>query len=161
RTPPRPLTLEIGALDRLRFSQAKHEWEIRQYIADDTFFISQTPDAWQKYASRAQWYRKLGEFAKAIKDYQEWIALGRDAATSAHTWDKAWPLRDLALIYLFGPPQFQNFGKALELTHEALSIDPNNPDNHFRHGVAYYRLGQYEEASKHLETARQMWEMLK
>jgi cellobiose-specific phosphotransferase system component IIA len=37
-------------------------------------------------------------------------------------------------------------------------LDPDNADNHFRHGIACYRSGQYREAEDHLRTARGLWE---
>jgi WD40 repeat protein len=155
------LGFEIGALDRLRFSQPKYLIGKRREIAELTNFIKAKPGAWHLYYYRARLYRELGEFESAIGDYQRWIDLDRAAGESRSRSDKAWPLRDLALIYLFGPPSLQDFEKALNLTKEALSLDLENPDNHFRHGVACYRLGDYDSATNHLETARHTWEKQK
>jgi tetratricopeptide (TPR) repeat protein len=152
-----PLGFEFGALDRLRFSQAKHIIEKRRDIADLTNDIRDNPGAWYLYRDRINDYKELGEFENAIADYQRWTNLDNAVGGGRSNSDKAWPLRDLAQIYLFGPPELQNYKEALELTQRALNLDRENPDNHFRHGVACYRLKDYENATNHLEIARRTW----
>jgi tetratricopeptide (TPR) repeat protein len=70
----------------------------------------------------------------------------------------AWPLRDLALVHLFGPSSVRDYEQAFVLTREAVEIEPENADNHFRYGIACYRLERYEEAATHLEVSRQLGE---
>jgi tetratricopeptide (TPR) repeat protein len=102
------------------------------------------------YQNRAKKYRLVGEYDKAIADYLEWIRLDQASPQKAGV-VRAWPLRDLAWVYLSGPSGIQDFEKARALTESALKLDAENVDNQFRHGLACYRLGRYNEAEKSFE----------
>ena len=158
-SPEPPLTAQIGNLDRLRFSQARPLIDMRRDIADFDRKIRESPEAWHLYRYRAEKLQQLGEFEAAAQDYERWIQLDqaaidppRDAAM------RAWPLRDLARLHLFGPRAVRDYARALALTQEALDLEPENPDNHYRHAIACFRLGRYEAAETHLEAARQRYE---
>jgi tetratricopeptide (TPR) repeat protein len=116
-----------------------------------TRLIQESPLNTGYYQHRAERYRKLGEYRNATEDYQRWIELTPGGG-------KAWPLRDLAQLYIEGPTSFRNYETALALLRQALDLEADNPDNHFRYGVACYRLGRYEEAAPHLDAARRHWE---
>jgi WD40 repeat protein/Tfp pilus assembly protein PilF len=157
RTPAR-LELQIQPLDRLRFSQAKQVLELRREVAELTDLIRDDPLNWSYYRYRAERYQRLGEYQSAIEDYHRWIELDEKAGTNRSADARAWPLRDLALVYLQGPSEVRDYAKAAALAHEASELEPQNPDNHFRYGMACYRLGQYDEASLHFENSRSAWQ---
>src|SRR5262249_36134618 len=94
-----PLTLEIRALDRLRFSQQKYVFDNGREVADLTNLIRQSPETWNFSFERARRYQRLNEFGNAIEDYRRWIQLDLAGEASRSGIDRAWPLRDLALIY--------------------------------------------------------------
>jgi WD40 repeat protein/Tfp pilus assembly protein PilF len=149
--------LRIGPLDRLRFSQPKQILRLRRDIAELTGFIRDHPNTYFYYQHRAEKYLEVGDYEKAIADYRKWIELD-EKDTTRDSGMKAWPLRDLAFVYLTGPDQVKNYAQAAALTQRAIELEPTNPDNHFRYGMACYRLGRYDEAAIHLDTARRSWE---
>jgi tetratricopeptide (TPR) repeat protein len=153
----RSLSVEVGAFDRLRFSQAKQVLSLRRELGDLTDLLRREPGETRYYQHRAERYRAVGEYDKAIADYLEWIRLDQAASPLKRPKDPAWPFRDLAMLYISGPPGVQNFEKARALTQEALKLDAENADNHFRHGLACYRLGRIEEAERSLDAARKAW----
>jgi WD40 repeat protein len=152
------LQLQIGALDRLGFSSVKQILQLRREMAHLTALIGESPANQHYHRYRAEKYQQLGEYGQAIADYRRWIELDQQAGTNRAAADKAWPLRDLALIYLEGPKPYLDYAKAAALLREALALDAENADNHFRYGVACYRLRRYEDAAPHLEAARRSWE---
>lgn len=50
----------------------------------------------------------------------------------------------------------EKFEEALDLINQALKIDPNNPSYLDSLGWAYYKLGKYAEAEKHLKNASRL-----
>jgi WD40 repeat protein len=149
-----PLTVQIGNLDRLRFSEVPRVIGLRREIRDLDNRIEESPGEWQYYRYRAERLLKLGEYEKAVRDYHQWIEADRAASAARTPADKAWPFRDLARLYLFAPEDVRDYEKAFALTAQALELHPVNADNHLRHGIACFRLGRYETAESHLETAR-------
>lgn len=153
-----PMSAQIGDLNRLRFSQARHLIGLRRDVAELATLTRESPEVWYLYQRRAEKLKQLGEFEAAALDYQRWIQLDRAAGAARKPADKAWPLRDLALLHLLGPLEVRDYARALALTREALDLEPQNPDNHYRHAIACFRLERYEEAEAHLEAARPRYE---
>jgi WD40 repeat protein len=158
RRPEPPMTVRIEQMDRLRFSQARYVIGLRRDVAELDGKIQEDPTAWHFYRHRAERLRKLGDFEAAARDYRRWIELDRAGINMPTGAMRAWPLRDLAWLHLFGPRELRDYERALALTREALELEPENPDNHYRHAVACFRLERYGPAETHFEMARQRYE---
>ena len=98
---------------------------------------------------RAAFYLQHGDYHQALSDYQAWIEL---------TPSDPWPHRDVARLYLFGPPGIRDYELAHRHTSEAIRLNGMSFDNSLYHGIACFRIQALPDALHHLGIALQRQE---
>ena len=97
----------------------------------------------KEYLLRGNDYDNLGQYEKAIKDYDEAIRLD--------------PQR--AVAYYNRGFTYDNLGqyeKAIQDYDEAIRLDPQDALAYYNRGVAYYQLGQQEQADRDFAKAQEL-----
>jgi protein O-mannosyl-transferase len=132
------LILVIAALLGWRTHQRNKVYQSELTIWEDTVVNCPLND--RAYFSRADVYRKTGQFAAAIKDYDKTIALNP-------RFTKA---------YIGRGNSYSSEGRheeALKDYNRAIRLKPNFPDAHNGRGGVYGSQGQYDAAIKEFDKA--------
>ncbi|HXJ55280.1 MAG TPA: protein kinase [Verrucomicrobiae bacterium] len=111
-------------------------------INDLSEAIALDPDYDWAYNKRAQIFLLLGEYEKAAADFHMEIERFPDFP---HGYS------GLAALYVIGPMAFRNPEKALPLALKGAELSKYASDELNNVGVAYYRLGQFDNAIEILE----------
>lgn len=90
------------------------------------------------YSNRAQVYRKLELFDKAIEDYTSEISCGTGNLVKAHN-NRAFCFAKTA-----------KYGEAIEDYSKVLEIDPMNIHALHNRGISFERVGKYQEVGPFL-----------
>lgn len=92
------------------------------------------------WEARAKLYGAIGQYNKAIADYQ--TAIRKCPRCHQNHWE-------IGQLYF----QMQNYEKAIEYFTKAIPLLPWNEDIYCKRGLAYYHLGNYTQACRDLEAA--------
>jgi len=112
------------------------------YYADAIDIIGEpTPEHWMYYYARGICYERLKEWDKAEIDLERALELNPDQASVMNYLGYSWVDQNMHLE------------KAMDLIREAVRTEPNNGYYVDSLGWAHYKLGQFDEAVKHLEKA--------
>ncbi len=111
-------------------------------VADFTAALDRYPRSSRLYELRAVSYAGLGKDAEAQADHRRALKMPPRRAMSLN--NQAWQL-------VSGAADQRNPARALELSTEAVRLEPNNPVYLNTLGVVQYRLGRYAEAAATLE----------
>ena len=131
---------------RGNFYAGRTRWH--EAIADYTEAIrTRPPKNIRPYRKRAEAYMQLKEYAKAAADYERYAELLPAGPFPAIAYN------NLAWLYVTGPPEIRDAGKAIPLAERAVELDPDNAGWLNTLGVVYYRNGQFEEAVQTLTRA--------
>jgi len=116
------------------------QWKLA--IADLDQAIRRLPQNPHLFQSRAEDHLMLGQYAQAITDSQQSLAVDAERLEASNT---------LAWIYLTAPRELRDPGKALPLAQRAVQSRPDQRSFRNTLGLAYYRLGQFAKAVETLE----------
>ncbi|MHC4487941.1 MAG: redoxin domain-containing protein [Planctomycetota bacterium] len=108
--------------------------------------IEVNPDDAEAYHQRAHAYVQLEDYVKAaadLEEYRKFLETGSHPAVAYN--NLAW------YFYLTGPKELRNPQKALALALKAVALQPSRSAWRNTLGVAYYRLGQFDEAVETLQ----------
>jgi serine/threonine protein kinase/WD40 repeat protein/Tfp pilus assembly protein PilF len=97
----------------------------------------QRPGRAAYYDARAQLQWTLEEHVQALADWRDALALEPGSASRYN---------NLAWYYVTGPAAIRAPATALPLAEKALELEPGNLNARNTLGVAYFRLGRYQEA---------------
>jgi serine/threonine protein kinase/WD40 repeat protein len=148
-----------------------------------SLFIAVNPFNWDAYLVRGRQYAGLGEWHKAVADYDMALFLMpkgerriRSLSARATLLERqgeysraraeleqliqiapsyASLYNNLAWLYLTGPEKLRGFPRGLSLAKKAVELSSGEWFYLNTLGVAYYRVGQYEEAIETLERSLQ------
>jgi tetratricopeptide (TPR) repeat protein len=101
------------------------------------------------HARRAEIYTRRGEWPQAVADYEAYRErlMARTARFPARRY------RELAWTYLARHPELRDGAKGLELAQEAVRLEPANVAFRVSVGLAYFRLGRFQETIDTLAAA--------
>jgi WD40 repeat protein/tetratricopeptide (TPR) repeat protein/tRNA A-37 threonylcarbamoyl transferase component Bud32 len=104
------------------------------------------------YYRRANYHLRLGEYEKAMADFQKAYELGSAFTNSAYSvYNRANYYNNLAWAYVMGPTAFRSPARALALAQKAIELGSHPADFDTTLGMACYRLGQFQKAIDVLE----------
>jgi tetratricopeptide (TPR) repeat protein len=121
------LLLTLGALT---WSQSRMYTDIKKLYQTT---IDLNPTCWLAYNNRGVIYGNLGQYRRAIEDYNEAIRLKPDYAFS---------YGNRGVVY----GNLGQYKRAIEDYNEALRLKPNSPVFYYNRGNSYQELGQYQLA---------------
>jgi tetratricopeptide (TPR) repeat protein len=98
------------------------------------------------YALRAECYFLLGDKESGFADLKKSADLRANDAASVFAYG------ELALRLALVPSPYADPSIALELAQEAIRLDPSGLTYHTAAGLAYYRIGEWENACESLES---------
>jgi len=98
--------------------------------------------SWRDHLALASKCESLGQYEKAVAEYEKVIEL-RPGVASAYNY--------LAWAYVTWPPKFRSPEKALPLALKAVGLSKTNHNELNTLGIVYYRLGKLTDAILTLE----------
>jgi tetratricopeptide (TPR) repeat protein len=132
------------------------------------FFFQSPPDNFQKHFQAAEAQRRAGDPAGAEKEYKSVLAEGYGKLGKVYAAEKKYPQAVGALesARLYGPDSEEllialaiayfdgeQYEKALEVSGQSLSANPQSAGAHQMLGKSYFMLGDFDKAATELQTA--------
>jgi serine/threonine protein kinase/WD40 repeat protein len=149
-----PLQVNVDSADvGMTAAEKRSYWQ--RDVAFNSIRLALNPFDAQAALRRGTAYLHLGEHARAVDDYAQALALispGREESVGGvPASELAGYLNHSAWLCARKPARSNDCSKALVLARKAVELAPRAWMNWNTLGVLHYRLGNYQEARKHLE----------